>query len=109
VPAANAAAIVKILNFAGIATSAKQESATEVSTPSHAIAFRAHRFVGTYWHLAGKLSVAKSAVRGAIAQLRRGLSLLEGISESRECNQIELDVLVTLTSAPDRRQRLCGS
>jgi predicted ATPase len=50
-------------------------------------------------HLAGKLSVAKSAMREASAQLRRGLSLLEGISESSERNQLELDILVTLTLA----------
>jgi len=53
----------------------------------------------TYWHLAGKLSVAKSAVREAIAQLRRGLSLLEGLSETRERKQLELDIHVTLTTA----------
>ena len=49
-----------------------------------------------YWHLAGKLSVAKSAVREAISQLRRGLSLLGGLPESRERNQLELDIHVTL-------------
>jgi class 3 adenylate cyclase/predicted ATPase len=53
----------------------------------------------TYWHLAGKLSLAKSAVREAIAQLRRGLSLLEGLSETRERKQLELDIHVTLTAA----------
>jgi predicted ATPase len=53
----------------------------------------------TYWHLAGKSSVAKSAVHEAIAQLRRGLSLLEGLPETRERNQLELDLHVTLTAA----------
>jgi predicted ATPase len=53
----------------------------------------------TYWHRAGKLSVAKSAVREATAQLRRGLSLLEGLPETRERNQLELDIHVTLTTA----------
>jgi TolB-like protein/class 3 adenylate cyclase/predicted ATPase len=53
----------------------------------------------TYWHLAGKLSVAKSAVREAIAQLRRGLSLLDGLPETRERQQLELDIHVTLTAA----------
>jgi predicted ATPase len=53
----------------------------------------------TYWHRAGKLSVAKSAVREAAAQLRRGLSLLEGLPETRERNQLELDIHVTLTTA----------
>jgi predicted ATPase len=53
----------------------------------------------TYWHLAGKSSVAKSAVREAIAQLRRGLSLLEGLPETRERKQLELDIHITLTAA----------
>jgi class 3 adenylate cyclase/predicted ATPase len=53
----------------------------------------------TYWHLAGKSSAAKSAVREAIAQLRRGLSLLDGLPETRERNQLELDIHVTLTAA----------
>jgi class 3 adenylate cyclase len=53
----------------------------------------------TYWHLAGKLSVAKSAVREAIAQLRRGLSLLDRLPETRERERLELDIHVTLTTA----------
>src|SRR5271169_5776713 len=53
----------------------------------------------TYWHRAGKSSVAKSAVREAVTQLRRGLSLLEGLPETRERNQLELDIHVTLTAA----------
>jgi len=53
----------------------------------------------TYWHLAGNSSVAKSAVREAIAQLRRGLSLLDGLPETRERQQLELDIQVTLTAA----------
>jgi class 3 adenylate cyclase/predicted ATPase len=53
----------------------------------------------TYWHLAGKLSVAKSAVHEAVAQLRRGLSLLDGLAETRERHQLELDIHVTLTQA----------
>ena len=52
-----------------------------------------------YWHLAGKLSVARSAVREAIAQLRRGLSLLDGLPETRERQQLKLDIHVTLTAA----------
>jgi len=52
-----------------------------------------------YWHLAGKSSVAKSAVREATAQLRRGLSLLDGLPETRERQQLELDIHVTLTQA----------
>ena len=53
----------------------------------------------TYWHLAGKLSVAKAAVREAIAHLRRGLSLLDGLPETLERKQLELDIHVTLTAA----------
>jgi hypothetical protein len=52
-----------------------------------------------YWHLAGKLSVARSAVREAVAQLRRGLSLLDGLPETRERQQLELDIHVTLIQA----------
>src|SRR6516162_156704 len=52
-----------------------------------------------YWHLAGKLSVAKAAVREATAQLRRGLSLLDRLPETRERKQLELDIHVTLTAA----------
>jgi class 3 adenylate cyclase/predicted ATPase len=52
-----------------------------------------------YWHLAGKSSVARSAVREAVAQLRRGLSLLNALAESRERNQLELDIQITLIAA----------
>jgi len=52
-----------------------------------------------YWHLAGKSSAAKSAVREAVAQLRRGLSLLDGLPETRERKQLELDIQLTLTTA----------
>jgi predicted ATPase len=51
------------------------------------------------WHLAGKLSGARSAVREAIAQLRRGLSLLDGLPKTRERQQLELDMRVTLSQA----------
>jgi len=53
----------------------------------------------TYWHLAGKLSVAKSAVIEASAQLRRGLGLLDRLPETRDRQQRELDIHVTLTAA----------
>ena len=62
----------------------------EAAMPDKAIA---------YWHLAGKMSVAKSAVREATAQLRRGLSLLDGLSETREREQLELEIDITLVSA----------
>ena len=45
------------------------------------------------------MSVAKSAVREAVAQLRRGLSLLDGLPETRERQQLELDIHVTLIAA----------
>jgi predicted ATPase len=62
----------------------------EAAIPDKAIA---------YWHQAGKSSVAKSAVHEAIAQLRRGLGLLDRLPETRERNQLELDIHVTLTAA----------
>jgi predicted ATPase len=52
-----------------------------------------------YWHLAGKLSVARSAMHEGTAQLRRGLGLLDGLPETRERQQLELDIQVTLTQA----------
>jgi hypothetical protein len=52
-----------------------------------------------YWHLAGKLSVAKSAVQEATAQLRRGLTLLDGLAVNSDRKQVELDIHVTLTAA----------
>jgi predicted ATPase len=52
-----------------------------------------------YWHRAGKSSVARSAVTEAIAQLRRALSLLAGLPETRERNQLELDIHVSFTAA----------
>src|SRR5689334_6889613 len=52
----------------------------------------------TYWHLAGKSSAAKSAMTEAIVQLHRGLSLLDRLPATRERNQLELDIHVTLTA-----------
>jgi predicted ATPase len=63
-----------------------------------AIAAIADKAIG-YWHRAGKSSVAKSAMHEAVAQLRRGLSLLDGLPETRERKQLELDIHVTLTTA----------
>ena len=48
-----------------------------------------------YWLSAA----AKSAVREAIAQLCRGLGLLDGLPETCERKQLELDIHVTLVSA----------
>jgi DNA-binding winged helix-turn-helix (wHTH) protein/predicted ATPase len=52
-----------------------------------------------YWNLAGKLSMAKSAVREAIVQLRRGLGLLDALPETRARKQLDLDIHITLVSA----------
>jgi predicted ATPase len=52
-----------------------------------------------YWLLAGKLSVAKSAVEEAIAQLRRGLGLLQSLPETLERSRLELDLHTPLISA----------
>jgi DNA-binding winged helix-turn-helix (wHTH) protein/class 3 adenylate cyclase/predicted ATPase len=52
-----------------------------------------------YWHRAGEASVAKSAVREAELQLRRGLSLLRSLPESGERKRRELDFHITLISA----------
>src|SRR5271170_5128299 len=74
------------------------ETRPEILAHHYGEAAIADKAIG-YWHLAGKLSVAKSAVREATAQLRRGLSLLDGLPETRERNQLELDIHVTLTAA----------
>jgi class 3 adenylate cyclase/predicted ATPase len=52
-----------------------------------------------HWHSAGKLSLAKSATREAITQLRRGLGLLGDLSESAERRQLALDINITLAAA----------
>src|SRR6516225_8555370 len=52
-----------------------------------------------YWLLAGKLSVARSAVEEAVAQLRRGLGLLSSLPETRERSRLELDLHIPLISA----------
>jgi class 3 adenylate cyclase/predicted ATPase len=52
-----------------------------------------------YWLLAGKLSVAKSAVEEAVAQLRRGLGLLQSMPDTIERSRLELDLHIPLISA----------
>jgi class 3 adenylate cyclase/predicted ATPase len=52
-----------------------------------------------YWLLAGKLSVARSAVEEAIAQLRRGLGLLQSLPDTPERSRLELDLHIPLISA----------
>jgi len=74
------------------------ETRPEILAHHYGEAAMADKAIG-YWHLAGKLSVAKSAVHEATAQLRRGLGLLDGLPETRERQQLELDLHVTLTTA----------
>jgi hypothetical protein len=74
------------------------ETRPEILAHHYGEAAIADKAIG-YWHLAGKSSVAKSAVREATAQLRRGLGLLDGLPETRERKQLELDIHVTLTAA----------
>jgi hypothetical protein len=74
------------------------ETRPEILAHHYGEAAIANKAIG-YWHLAGKLSATKSAVREAIAQLRRGLSLLDGLPETRERKQLELDIHITLVSA----------
>jgi TolB-like protein len=52
-----------------------------------------------YWHRAGQVAVARSAVREADTQLRRGLALLRTLPESGERKRRELDFHITLTAA----------
>jgi predicted ATPase len=52
-----------------------------------------------YWCRAGRQSAGKSALLEAIGQLRRALSLIRTLPESREHKQQELEVLVTLAGA----------
>jgi tetratricopeptide (TPR) repeat protein len=52
-----------------------------------------------YWRRAGQRSIAKSTFVEAIAQLNRGLLLLATLPESRDRNQRELDLQVTLAFA----------
>ena len=52
-----------------------------------------------YWLLAGRLSVARSAVEEAIVQLRRGLGLLQSLPETLERSRLELDLHIPLTAA----------
>src|SRR5262249_47108290 len=50
-----------------------------------------------YWLLAGKLSAARSAVEEAVAQLRRGLGLLQSLPKTPERSRLELDLHIPLT------------
>jgi predicted ATPase len=48
------------------------------------------------WLMSGRRSAERSAHREAIQQLRRGLDLLATLSESVNCDRIELDLLIAL-------------
>jgi predicted ATPase len=74
------------------------ETRPEIVALHYGEAAIAEKAIG-YWHRAGKSSAARSAVHEAIAQLRRGLSLLDGLPETRERQQLELDIHVTLATA----------
>jgi class 3 adenylate cyclase len=52
-----------------------------------------------YWLLAGKLSAARSAVEEAVAQLRRGLGLLQSLPDTLDRKRLELDLHIPLTGA----------
>jgi predicted ATPase len=52
-----------------------------------------------YWLSAGKLSVARSAVEEAVAQLRRGLGLLRSLPDTPERSRLELDLHIPLMAA----------
>jgi predicted ATPase len=52
-----------------------------------------------YWLLAGKLSVARSAVEEAVVQLRRGLVLLQSLPDTLDRRRLELDLHIPLTAA----------
>ena len=63
---------------------------TEAGLIAQAIAYRSR---------AGQQSAAKSAFIEAIAQLRRGLQLIDELRDSRERKQLELELQVTLAAA----------
>jgi class 3 adenylate cyclase/predicted ATPase len=74
------------------------EMQPEIAAHHFAEAAEVERSV-TYWRRAGELSVTKSAVCEAMAQLRRGLDLLKSLPESRDRKRLELDLHITLTAA----------
>jgi class 3 adenylate cyclase/predicted ATPase len=74
------------------------EARPEIAAHHYGEAAMADRAV-PYWLLAGKLSVARSAVEEAVAQLRRGLGLLSGLPDTLERSRLELDLHIPLMSA----------
>jgi class 3 adenylate cyclase/tetratricopeptide (TPR) repeat protein len=63
---------------------------TEANCPAEAIA---------YWHKAGVAAASKSANLEAVDQLRRGLALVEALSDPRERAERELDLQIALGPA----------
>jgi tetratricopeptide (TPR) repeat protein len=63
---------------------------TQANCPAQAIA---------YWHKAGAAAASKSANVEAIAQFRRGLELVEALSDMRERAERELDLQMALGPA----------
>jgi class 3 adenylate cyclase/tetratricopeptide (TPR) repeat protein len=63
---------------------------TEANCPAQAI---------TYWHKAGATAASKSANLEAIDQFRRGLALVEALSDLRERAERELDLQIALGPA----------
>jgi tetratricopeptide (TPR) repeat protein len=63
---------------------------TEANCPAQAIA---------YWHKAGVAAASRSANLEAIDQFRRGLALVEALSDMRERAERELDLLMPLGPA----------
>jgi predicted ATPase len=59
-----------------------------------------------YWHRAGKLSAAKSAVREAIAQLRRGPQPVGGVTRNSRAQTAGARYPRHLDPSADGRQRL---
>ena len=63
---------------------------TEANSPAQAIA---------YWHKAGAAAASRSANAEAIDQFRRGLALIEALSDPRERAERELDLQMALGPA----------
>jgi predicted ATPase len=63
---------------------------TEANCPEQAI---------VYWHKAGVAAVSKSANVEAVDQFRRGLALVEALSDARERAERELDLQMALAPA----------
>jgi predicted ATPase len=74
------------------------EARPELAAHHYGAAAMAEKAV-SYWLLAGKLSVARSAVEEAIVQLRRGVGLLRSLPETLERSRLELDLHIPLISA----------